>query len=1035
MVTPIDTSLLLGIYNTRAGLTGGVGLGSSSTANRRVAPTAPWTTPPTAAEASAAVKAALAGRKLVNENAAQLDLPGASTDYRKLFALYQGLSTLNGLVEQIQKKGLTSIEKTRIQATFAKGLEEVMAYSKAADLDKVRLTSGEVGTTTKTSLPVQANKQEYTTAPIFAGSSADAVPAFAGDVKFSIAVKRSGVTYNVDVDLNEVVGTRSMANVVNFINGKLQAAGVDTRFATQRLPGAERTITAGGQTIKLGPGPDQWALKVKPGGETVSFSAVNTAPAVYMTQGVGDPNPDGKIDTNDGVITQQLLKFQTDTTTVDAPVAGQNDANWVDGRAFAKTLGAEVKAVRATKVGPDGSVYMLADITNKTAGQDIKGAQDVALLKYDPAGNLVYTRTLGASETASGLGLSVAADGRVAIAGSVVGGLTGAQEGPMNSGPTGAFAKETDSFVTVFNAEGEEMWTQRRGARLADEASQIVFGDNNMVYVAGRSKSALPGAVGLGDWDSYIEGFGPPSTDPLSKGKVPATFTQSFGTSGADRPAGMVLDGTNLITASVENGRGVLRRFDISSGSPVLTSTRDLGDPQGGDIVGLALDGGDVVIAGSTANGALAAGAVTRAHSGGSDAFAARISKDLSPGGSIAYYGGAGDDRATSLSVSNGQVFIAGSVGTTLAGEDGDPNLDPVGKKDGFLAQLDVAAGSVDWARRFTGKDGYTTPGSIAVDATGASSLDRLGLPKGTLDMTDLQRITAASSIRAGEQFTVRAGTGRAQTITIEEADTLATLATKIKRATGFQAKVAVTNSGGIRKLTVTPLNGRTILEFGAGKVGKDALEFLGIPEGIVRNTIVNSKGASEPADGKGQIFGLGLEADLKLDSAVEIAHAAADISTAMGVIRKAYKDLVAQATPQSNLPAATAAASGPVPQYLQNQLANYQAALARLGADAPRGLNAAGLRASETRWRHPLRPKIRNRRAKALRWPCSAGWPRWSRAAQSPGSSCAATMPRRRRRPPRVAWSSTPPPKTTGSILPSPCAASSRASSSANSA
>ncbi|TAJ73991.1 MAG: hypothetical protein EPO51_03950 [Phenylobacterium sp.] len=934
MVTSIDTSLLLGIYNTRAGMTGGVGLGAGSSSTRaKVAPTAPWTNPPTAAEASAAVKAALAGRKLVNENAAQLDLPGASTDYRKLFALYQGLSTLNGIVEQIQKKGLTSIEKTRLQSTFAKGLEEVMAYSKAADLDKVRLTSGEVGTTTKTTVPVQANKQEYTTAPIFAGTSSEAVPQFAGDVKFSIAVKRSGVTYNVDVDLNELgTQTRSMANVVNFINGKLQAAGVDTRFATQRLPGAERTITAGGQTIKLGPGPDQWALKIKPGGETVSFSAVDTAPAVYMTQGVGDPNPDGKVDTNDGVITQQLLKFQTDTTNVDAPVAGQNDANWVDGRAFAKTLGSEVKAVRATKIGPDGSVYMLADITNKTAGQEIKGAQDVALLKYDPAGNLVYTRTLGASDTASGLGLTVAADGRVAIAGSIVGGLNGAQEGPMNSGPTGAFAKETDSFVTVFNAEGEEMWTQRRGARLADEASQIVFGDNNMVYVAGRSKSALPGAAGLGDWDSYIEGFGPPSTNPLTKGKVPATFTQSFGTSGADRPAGMVLDGTNLITASVENGRGVLRRFDISSGSPVLTSTRDLGDLQGGEIVGLALDGGDVVVAGSTSNGALAAGATTRAHSGGSDAFAARISKDLSPGGSIAYYGGAGDDRATSLSVSNGQVFVAGSVGSTLPGEDGQPDLAAVGKKDGFLAQLDVAAGSVEWARRFTGKDGYTAPGAIAVDATGASSLDRLGLPKGTLDMTDSQRITAASSIRAGDQFTVRAGTGRAQTITIDAEDTLATLATKIKRATGFQAKVAVTNSGGVRKLTVTPLNGRTILEFGAGKVGKDALEFLGIPEGIVRNTIVNDKGVSEPADGKGQIFGLGLEADLRLDSAVEIAHAAADISTAMGVIRKAYKDLVAQATPQSNLPAASTVASGPVPQYLTDQIANYQAALTRLG-------------------------------------------------------------------------------------------------------
>ncbi|HEX7885695.1 MAG TPA: hypothetical protein VF474_06935 [Phenylobacterium sp.] len=926
MVTSIDTSLLLGLYNTRAGVGGGLTAGGSAP-RQRVAPTAPWTKPPAPAEATAAVKAVLAGRNFVNENAAQLDLAGASTDYRKLFALYQGLSTLSGLVDQIQKKGVTSIEKARIQSTFAKGLDEIMAYSKAADLDKVRLTSGEVGVSTKTTLPVQANKTEYVTTPIFAGTSAEEVPKFTGNVQFAIAVKRSGVTYNVDIDLNDLVGTRSMANVVNFINGKLADAGVDTRFATQRLPGAERTITAGGKTIKLGPGPDQWAFKVKPGGETVTFGAAATEPAVYMTQAVGDPNPDGKIDTKDGVISQQLLKFQTSTASVDAPIMGQNDPNWVDGRIFAKTLSAEIKAVRASKVGPDGSVYMLADVANKTAGQDIKGAQDVALLKYDPAGNLVYTRTLGASDTASGLGLGVAADGRVAITGSVIGGLNGAQEGPMNSGPTGAFAEQTDSFVTLFNADGEEMWTQRRGARLADEASQIVFGDNDMVYVAGRSKSSLPGAAPLGDWDSYIEGFGPPSTAIATKGKVPATFTQSFGTSDADRPAGMVLDGTNLITASVENGRAVLRRFDISSGSPVLSSTRDLGDLQGGDIVGLALDGGDVVIAGSTSNAALSVGSITKANAGGVDAFAARIPKDLSGGGTLAYYGGAGDDRATALSVANGQVYVAGSAGTDLPGQD------PVGKKDGFLAQINIATGAADWSRRFTGKEGYATPGSIAVDASGASSLDRLGLPKGTLDMTDSQRITAASSLRAGEQFTVRSGTGRPQTITIESADTLNTLANKIKRATGFQAKVAVTSSGGIRKLTVTPLNARTIIEFGAGKVNKDALEFLGIPEGIVRNTVVNDKGASEPADGKGQIFGLGLEADLNLDSALEIAHAAADVSTAMGAIRKAYKDLVAQATPQSaQTAAASAAVTGKVPAYLQDQIANYQAALARLG-------------------------------------------------------------------------------------------------------
>ena len=923
MVTAIDSNLLMSIFNARAGV---ATASSTSSSSKKVAPTAPWTNSLSAegkAELSAQVKSALSGRKFINENNAQLDLPGASADYRKLFALYQGLSTLGALAEQAQKKGIPSLELKRMQDTFAKGLAEVNGYVKTADLEKVRLTAGEVSSTARTTAPFAGAKTEYVTSTLHAGTSEDAVAQFQGDVKFSIDIKRSGVTTNVAVDLSQMSGTRSMANVVNFINGKIADAGLDTRFSTVRTAGGPKTVTVNGKDVKVGTLPDQWALKIKPNGETVTFTATDTAPAVYLAQGVGDPNPDGKASTDDAQIRQQLLKFQTETGVVESPAQMPGDANWVEGRAFAKTLGPEVKAVRATQVGPDGSVYMLADVTNKTGGQAIQGEQDVALLKYDPAGKLVYTRTLGASDTASGLALAVSADGKVAIAGSVTGALNGAQAGALNSGPNGAFTDQTDSFVTVFNADGEEQWTTRRGARLADEASQLTFGADGTVYVAGRSKSALPGATSLGDWDSYIEAFSPPD----SKGKVAAAFTQSFGTAGADRPAGMVLDGNFLVTASVEEGRGVLRRFDISGGTPVLASTRDLGDLLGGEITGLALDGGDVVIAGSTANGALSAGAITRAYSGGIDAFAARVSKDLTsqPGDAIAYYGGTGDDRASALSVAGGKVYIAGASGGDLPGQP------VVGKKDGFLANIDIATGSIDWSRRFTGKEGFAAPSAIAVDTQGATSLDRLGLPKGTLDLTDSQKITANSSLRPGEQFTVRVGEGRSQTVTIDNNDTLDTLAQKIRRAAGFQVKITIGMSDGVRKLTIAPLNARTTIEFGPGKLDRNALDMLGIPEGIVRTTSVQD-GKSLPADGKGQIYGLSLPGELNLNDAKEMAHAAAEVAQAMGVIRQAYKDLVAAASPKTAEQAAAAADSGPVPAYLTNQIANYQAALTRLG-------------------------------------------------------------------------------------------------------
>ena len=227
-----------------------------------------------------------------------------------------------------------------------------------------------------------------------------------------------------------------------------------------------------------------------------------------MTQKVGDPDPDGKADTNDGVQTNQLLKFQAETGAVGAAPQPSGEAHWVEGRVFANPLEGKIETVRATQAGTDGSVYVLADVTGDISGQSIKGERDVALLKYDSAGKLIYTRVLGASEDAKGLALAVSADGQVAVAGSVTGQLNGAADGPLNSGDSPALAELSDSFVTVFNDKGEEVWTARRGSRQEDEATHVAFGANGEVYGSGRSKSSMSGATAHGGPESYIPGLG-----------------------------------------------------------------------------------------------------------------------------------------------------------------------------------------------------------------------------------------------------------------------------------------------------------------------------------------------------------------------------------------------------------------------------------------------------------------------------------------------------------------------------------------------
>lgn len=918
-----DPNILLSYYQARAGVPTQAGAsGSGLSPAKKYAPTAPWSSGGGAPDPTQAVRSALLGRRFIDESAAKLDLNGASSDYRKMFALYNGLSTLMGVTERMNAKNLTSIDEAKIRSTFAKGMTEIAKYVDDLKLETIRLTRGEAMSRARMDSGVPRNKTEYITAPLVSGSSSSVVPAFEGDVKFDISLKRINDTLNVSIDLSQMdpATPRTMGNVLGFINQKLADAGAVTRFASHRIPGAERTTTVNGRVVKLTPEPDKWALKVKTDtAEKLTFSAPATAGAIYMAQTVGNPDPDGKPSTDDAKLTNQFLKFQTDTAAVPSPLQTSGEANFVDGRAFAKDLDPNVIAVRATQVGPDGAVYMLADIGDKVNGQAIKGDQDVALLKYDSAGNLLYSRNLGASEKASGLALAVSADGKVAVAGSVTGAMNGTTDGVFNSGETGAFADLSDSFVTLFDADGQEVWTQRRGARQEDEASQVSFGADGAVYVAGRARSSITGETGLGRWDSYVQGF---KAD--AAGKVQHLFTQAVGGGGDDRAGGLVVDGNSLVVAGVEDGRAVLRRFDLqASGAPTLVATRDLGEIQG-DIKGLVLDGGQLVLAGTTRNAALSAGTVTQAHAGGSDAFVARLSADLVAGAGdrLAYYGGTGDEKVTGLAAKDGQIWLSGQAGADLPGQP------KVGTKDGFLARIDVDTGAAVWSRRFTGKEGHTAPGPIAIDTAGSSVLDRIGLPKGELDLTDSPRITAVTAARAGDTFYVRADGGRPQAVTLDEKDTLDTLATKLRRALAFRAKVEIVTSEGVRRLQIKPLHDRSLIEILPGKGSDNALEVLGLAEGVVRNTKVVD-GKTVPADGKAPLYGLGLPSDLNLDDEQQVRHAMAEISAAMGIIRTAYKDLVAKASPRSA--PSTVNPTGHVPAYLQSQIANYQSALDRL--------------------------------------------------------------------------------------------------------
>jgi len=916
----IDNSYLLGLF----GGTASFGLDTTTAATLRQAarkqPTPPWSTSVEAPKADALVRAALGGRKFINEDAARLDVKSASADYRKLFALYQGLDTLNALVNRSATKGVGGLELTQLDKRFSAGLAEIGSWLSAAEFDAIRMVQGTSRMTSKTTAAVPRDSSRSITGPIHEGSVDTAVAAFQGDTRFSITIRvpvgiTDSQTTAIPIDLADMGATpRTLDNVLTHINGKLEAAGFQTRLGREQIKAEARVIQVNGKPVTLPAGPDKWALAIRgTSTETVGFTAPETSDAVYVVQSAGTAGAG------------QLLKFQSDGGTAVAPTGGGiGETHWVDGRLAQDALPAGVENVRASAVGPDGSLWIVANVTAGPDTQPIKGVQDVALMKYDTAGRLVATRTLGAASTASGYAIAVDANGDVAVAGSVTGAL-GTTAG--DAGKPGEVADVADSFVTVFDKDGQELWTQRRGARAADEATSVSFGADGLVYIGGRAKSAIPGGAAFGGWDGYVQAFKAGEPYPTAGIVVAAAATTQFGTGGDDSVDAMTIDGSNLYTAGVENGRAVVRHFTLdAAGAPTLASTRDLGTISG-EISGLAVSGGQVILTGASRDSGLAAGTTTTAHSGGKDVFIATLSGDLgeSAADRMTWYGGAGEDSAADVKVHDGKVWITGVADRDPVAKETDPTR-------GYLVRIDPLSGAVEYERTWSGEGDQARPLTLAVASGGASVLDRLGLPQGEIDQSDSKRLIDATSLRVGDRFYISpADGGRSVSVTIAAKDTLASLARKIEIASNGKLKVTVaseggsvtgkdgeitTTTGGFQRLSIMARDGKTGAVLTPGETGRDALAGLGLSSGYI--------GVSS-GDDVLKTFGLDLPASLRLGDAAAAKTAGERIQAAMKAVRDAYRSL----DPATK---GSASASGPVPAYLSNQLANYQAALARLG-------------------------------------------------------------------------------------------------------
>ena len=270
---------------------------------------------------------------------------------------------------------------------------------------------------------------------------------------------------------------------------------------------------------------------------------------------------DGNVYVAGGV--RGTLPGQTSSFNTDAYVAKYDaDGNPVWTRQFGSSQPTRAEGVSLSAT----AAYVAGSVNLTLPGQTSAGGQDGFLRKYDLAGNEIWTRQFGTSSSDFGLGVSVGPTG-VYFAGETWGTLPGQTS-----------AGRSDVFILKYDFDGNELWALQYGTNLEDEPGGIAanaagvfvlardlrrhdsdgnvvwtvpFGgsaigvDDTSVYIAGRTRIALPGQTWLGNFDAYVRKY---DLDGVE------IWTRQFGTINFDASFAVHGDATGVYIAGQTSG-------------------------------------------------------------------------------------------------------------------------------------------------------------------------------------------------------------------------------------------------------------------------------------------------------------------------------------------------------------------------------------------------------------------------------------------------------------------------------------------------
>lgn len=811
-------------------------------------------------------------------------------DNQKLFALYTALNNLSYLASMSKRDGTTAGQLAGYNQRFQAGMQQVQSYIANTAFNNITLQASAPSSSVTSTAGVSLGSYTYDTRTLASNDKlSSALPGLSTSQNFTISVKKGGVTTDVPIDLSRVQGTLSLDNVISYVNQQLSSAGFSSRL--------HRTITKG--TID-DPENASYGMEVAPSGaETVSFSAAASTPALYVAgnSGLATASGDTAADQQGRLIKlTDLSNTQQSAVSVTAsPTSGLTTA-------------------QSTVADSSGNVYVVGNATGDFGNQINQGSQDTYLTKYDSAGNVQWTRMLGSAGSASAYSLALNPSGGVVVAGSTTGTV---MDDAVSNG-------NTDTYVAKYDSSGTQTWAKQIQTLANNQAAAVSVDSSGNIYIGGQVSGGVIGAgqTSSGKSDAYLAKLD-------SKGNV--VYEHQYGSSGNDSTAATATtsDG-GLVVASVIDGHAIVSKYANGDATTTPVWQEDLGALQaGGAIGGMTISNGQVYVTGTTSNSALTAGgaaSVAHASSGGIDAFVFNItdSGTSASANTVTYVGTGALDKGNAVTVgSDGTIYLAGTTGGTFAGQSRNiPSVDNM-----FVSALNTD-GTIRWTRQYGGADGTSTGQGVAFDNQGSSVLDSLGLPRGQISFNQTVDLTASTTLRAGDSFSIQIAGAATRTakITIDKGQTLSSLINKINIELQNSGKASVSYGAGSEtlKIAVNPGVTATLI---AGPANSDALARLGLSPQTLTNT--SASGSTTSTGSSTQAYGLGLPAHTDISTSSGGGAARAQLLSVLSTIQKIYQ--TENAPPTRTSATNNAASSGPAPAYMTSQLANYSLALGML--------------------------------------------------------------------------------------------------------